>query len=65
MAAVLPPVAERLRALRSNLEADVRAVLDDVQRLVPLAGAAFAAWLGLPGGGAFLIGRRLRRALDD
>ena len=63
MAAVLPPVAERLRSLRTNLEPDVRAVLDDVQRLIPLAGAAFAAWLGLPGAGAFLLGRRLRRAL--
>jgi hypothetical protein len=64
MAQVLPPVAASLRTLRTDLEPDVRALLDDVWRIVPLAGVAFALWLGVPGAGAYVLGRRIHRALD-
>jgi methyl-accepting chemotaxis protein len=63
MGTTLPPVAQNLRALRTNLEPDVRGVLDDVRGLIPLAGVLFALWLGVPGAGAYVLGRRIRRAL--
>jgi ABC-type transporter Mla subunit MlaD len=64
LAAALPPVASSLRTMRTNLEPDVQALLDDVWRLVPLVGAGLAVWLALPGAGAWLLGRRLRSALS-
>jgi hypothetical protein len=63
MRTALPPVAERLRALRTNLEPDVRSILDDVALIVPVAGILFAVWLGIPGAGAIELGRRIRRSL--
>ena len=59
----LPPVATSLRTMRSDLEPDVRGLLDDLWRLVPLAGAALTLLVGIPGVGALLLGRRLMSAL--
>lgn len=63
MRTALPPVAANLRALRTNLEPDVRGILDDVSTIVPVAGILFALWLGVPGAGALELGRRIRRSL--
>lgn len=65
MKVVLPPVTASLRDLRTDLEPDVQAMVDDLGRLVPLAGAGFALWLAVPGVGALLLGRRIRRALRE
>jgi methyl-accepting chemotaxis protein len=65
MRAALPPVAVSLRALQTNLEPDVRAVVGDLATLVPLAGVLFALWLAVPGAGAVALGQRIRRGLRD